>query len=671
MPKHHSGDGTMNDVAAGPLTDETLTALRPLQRQFPSLDAALAEVARLSAERTLPMGTVHVISDIHGDDAKLRHVINNASGMLRPLVRRLFAQRMSADELQELLTLLFYPREKLQQMEPLLRDRESRQAYCRRVLSDLFVIVNVLARRYTQQRALATFPPEYRDLFAELLREPTGERGPHYYDALIDPLVQHDRALHVLRLTVRVVRNLAIDELVIGGDCWDRGPRGDRVVDYLLRQPRMSFIWGNHDAAWLGACLGQEALIAHVVRISLRYRRLAQLEEGYGIPLEPLEQLTERCYAGDPATCFVPKGEGGARETIELARMQKAAAIMQFKLEGQTIARNPHWGLDNRRLLHNIDSGAGTIGIDGKTYSLKDRNFPTLDPADAYALSATEQECMARLRQSFLTSQKLWGHMVFLLRHGSMYLRRDDNLIFHGCVPVDEKGEYLPLAIDGEEVRGKALFDALDRVLARVLDQASTGTPERIGDLARSASADRDLMWYLWCGPRSPLFGKDRIATLEIDLVADPATHVETKNPYFHLIHEVNFCDRILEEFGADVKRGLIVNGHVPVKIEKGESPLKRSGKAITIDGAFSEAYGDHGYTLVLEPDRTLLATHHHFDSVESAVREGKDIIPTVSVLRQWDPPRQIADTERGAEMRRSIAWLEQLVRAYRENRVR
>ena len=378
----------MNDSPSPrPLTEDLLTALRPLQRQFPTLDAALGEVARLSAERTLPMGNVHVLSDIHGDDVKLRHVINNASGMLRPLVRRLFAGRMSADEIQDILTLLFYPREKLQEMDETLRDRESRHAFCRRLLSDLFVIVNVLARRYPHQRAVETFPPDYRDLFAELLREPTGERGPHYYDALIEPLVEHDRALHVLRLTVRAVRNLAIDELVIGGDCWDRGPRGDRVVDYLMRQPRLSFIWGNHDAAWLGACLGHEALIAHVLRISLRYRRLAQLEEGYGILLAPLADLVAKVYADDPAGCFLPKSEGDGRDTIELARLQKAAAIMQFKLEGQMIARNPHWGLDNRRLLHTIDRTAGTIVIDGTTHALKDRHFPTIDPADPYALS--------------------------------------------------------------------------------------------------------------------------------------------------------------------------------------------------------------------------------------------------------------------------------------------
>ncbi len=657
----------MSEAGRPPLSDDTLTALRPLQRQFPTLDAALAEISRLSGELTLPLGTVHVLSDIHGDDVKLRHVINNASGMLRPLVKRLFASRLAPEQMQELLTLLFYPRETLQNLEPRLRDPEARQAFCRRVLSDLFYIVSVLARRYTQKRAEENFPPDYRDLFSELLREPNPERGSYYHDALIDPLVRHDRALHVLRLTVRLVRNLAVDELVIAGDLWDRGPRGDRVVEYLMKQPRVSFIWGNHDAAWLGACLGHEALIAHVLRISCRYRRLAQLEEGYGIFVQPLEHLVRQVYADDPAACYQPRGEG-LRDRQMVARMQKAAAIMQFKLEGQMIARNPHWGLDNRRLLHTIDRGRGTISIDGKAYPLKDTHFPTLDPADPYRLSAEEEACMARLRQSFQSSQTLWSHMVYLLTHGSMYLRRDDLLIFHGCVPVDDRGNFLPLRVDGREEAGQALFDALDRVLARLLEEASTGTPD---GPSQTLEADRDLCWYLWCGPRSPLFGKDRITTLENDLVADEATHVETKNPYFQLIHEVSFCDRVLAEFGMDVRRGLIVNGHVPVKIEKGESPVKRSGKAITIDGAFSAAYGDRGYTLVQEPDQTVLATHHHFESVEAAVREGKDIIPTVSVLRRHEPARRVADSQRGAEIRRMIVWLEKLVQAYRENRLR
>jgi fructose-1,6-bisphosphatase-3 len=635
---------------------EELTALKPLQRLFPTLDAAVDRIARLTAEATLPKGTVHVISDIHGEDRKLRHIISNASGTLRPLVEKRFAGVMPPADLQDFLALLFYPRETLERHGPALAEPEGQKAYCRRVLLHLFDLVRLLLRRTNPERARRVVPEEYRALFREMLYEPADGHGPAYYEAIIDTLVRHGRALTAIRLAVHAVRNLAVDELVIGGDCWDRGPRGDRVVDHLMHQPDLVFTWGNHDAAWLGACLGQEALIAHVLRISCRYRRLSQLEEGYGINLQPLERLARTVYADDPASCYQPKGDG-LREKITMARLQKAAAVMQYKLEGQMIARNPEWGLDNRRLLHTIDRKAGTVEIDRKECQLWDTNFPTIDPTDPYTLSAEEKACMARLKTSFFNSQKLWEHMRFLLERGSMYLVRDDNLIFHGCVPVDARGEFLPLQVDGHERSGRALFDALDGVLARVTEGAT--------------EKDRDLMWYLWCGPRSPLFGKDKIATFEIDLVSDAATHEETKNPYFKLIHEVPFCDRILKEFGVDPARGLIVNGHVPVKIDKGESPLKRSGKAITIDGAFSTAYGDHGYTLVLEPDRTVLAKHHHFESVEAAVAEGVDIIPEVTVIRQFDSPRRVADSERGAELARETALLERLIHAYRTNQLR
>ena len=635
--------------------EQELTYLRPLARQFPSLDAALAEIARLSAERTLPKGTIHVISDVHGDDTKLRHVINNASGQLRPLVEQLFGSRLSAAELQELLALVFYPRETLERVRPTLKDETAECSFCRRFLRHLFEIVRKLAPRHSRSRALAVFPPEFSGLLQELLQEPSGERGPDYYDALIDTLAAHGRALHFMHLTVRVIRNLAIDELILAGDCWDRGPRGDRVVDYLSKQPNVSFIWGNHDAAWFGACLGQEACVAHVLRVSLRYRRLSQLEEGYGVNLQPLELLARTVYKDDPASCF-PLKNTGMREAETMARMQKAAAVMQFKLEGQTMARNPQWGLEKRRLLHRIDRAAGTIEVDGVKRTLKDTHFPTVDANNPYELSAEEKTCLERICRSFYDSEKLWEQMKYLVSRGSMYLCRDDHLIFHGCVPCDERGNFLPLSVDGKEYAGKALFDVLDTVIARCTD--------------RPSQADRDLMWYLWCGVRSPLFGKDRITTLENDLVKEPETHVEKKDPYFSLIHEVDFCDRVMKEFGVDPKRGLIVNGHVPVKIEKGESPLKRSGKAITIDGAFSQAYGDHGYTLVLEPERTLLAKHHHFESVQAAVERGVDIIPTVTEIRKWERPRRVADTERGQEIDRQIAYLERLVQAYRTNRI-
>lgn len=635
-------------------SEPELAALRTVSRSFSNIDAALAEIARLRAELKLPKGTVHIISDVHGEYAKLRHVINNASGTLRPLVERLFAGQLPPAELRQFLTLLFYPKELLEYLEPELRDAGRKRAFAERTLRNLFTIIRTLAGQSTLRRVLRVFPAEYGALFQEFLTERDGNHP--YSEALLAALVSQEHVLELIRLTVRVVRNLAIDELIIAGDFWDRGPRGDRVFDYVQRQPNVTITWGNHDAAWLGACLGQEALIAHVLRISCRYRRLSQLEEGYGITLQPLEHLVRAVYADDPASCYIPKGSG-LRETVQMARMQKAAAVMQFKLEGQTIERNPEFNLAHRRLLHRIDRRAGTIEIDGQPRPLRDTHFPTIDPAHPYQLSVEERACMDRTRQSFLASQKLWEHMRFLVGRGSMYLCRDRHLIFHGCIAVDEHGAFLPLPIDGKPWRGRALFDAIERVVVRSLE--------------RPTDKERDLMWYLWCGPLSPLFGKDRIATLENDLVDDPATHVETKNPYFHLLHDPQFCERVLAEFGVDPKEGIIVNGHVPVKIEKGEPPLKRSGKAITIDGAFSAAYGDHGFTLVLEPDRTLLARHHHFESVEAAVRDGVDIIPKIEVVRQWDPLRRVADTEHGTEICADIALLERLVEAYQSNQLR
>lgn len=631
-----------------------LAALRPLARLFPTLDAATAELSRLAGELTLPSGTIHVLSDIHGDDVKLRHVINNASGTLRPLVQRLLGDHLG-DRLPRFLALLFYPHELLDRVAPTFRDAQERQTFVRDTLDCLARLARHLARTFPVPRVQAVLPAEYGSLVLELLYD-RADSADGYLDAVVASLARQERDLHFLRLVVRFVRNLTIDELVLGGDFWDRGPRGDRVLDYLMHQPNVAITWGNHDVAWLGACHGHEALIAHVLRISCRYRRLTQLEEGYGITLQPLEHLVRAVYAEDPATCYLPKGSG-LRDTVQMARMQKAAAILQFKLEGQLIARHPEFELEHRRLLHRIDRKAGTITIDGVPRPLRDTYFPTIDPADPYALSPEERACMDRTRQSFQGSRRLWEHMEYMVRRGSLWLLRDDHLIFHGCVPVDAQGEFLSFPVDGTPQRGRQLFDALGRVVVRTLDRPSV--------------SDLDLLWYLWCGPRSPLFGKDRITTLENDLVADPATHVETKNPYFQLIHDAGFCDRVLREFGADPARGLIVNGHVPVKIDKGESPLKRSGKAITIDGAFSRAYGDHGYTLVLEPGQTFLARHHHFESVEAAVRDGVDIIPTVTPVRRWDPPRRVADTERGAEVRSQIALLERLVEAYRGNDLR
>ena len=645
-----------HDAGGQDARDYELIALRALSGRFPDVDSAMAEIARLAAVLTLPKGTIHVISDVHGEDKKLRHVINNASGTLRPLVQKLFASKMTPAEFQEFLTLIFYPAEMVERLERTLVDPEELRAFAARTLRHEFDLVRVLAARYSLKRAMEVFPDEYRELMAEMLHEPTTGRDEAFLEAIVDELAGRGRVLHLIHLTARLVRNLAIYELIIGGDCWDRGPRGDRVLDYLRQQPNVSFIWGNHDAAWFGASLGHEALICHVLRISLRYRRLSQLDEGYSIPLTPLEHLAQAAYADDPATNFLPE-EGGLRPDLLVARMQKAIAVMQFKLEGRVVARNPQWGMEHRRLLHRVDHASKTIEVDGVRYPMGDAHLPTVDPADPYELSAEERRCIDRLRRAFLASQKLWEHMRYFVARGSMYLVRDGCLIFHGCVPVDRAGEFLTLSIDGRPLGGRALFDAIDKAILRAAE--------------RRAVKDLDLLWYLWGGDRSPLFGKDRITTLERDFIADKSTHHETKNPYFELIHEPWFCDKILREFGVDPDQALIVNGHVPVKIETGEDPIKRSGKAITIDGAFSEAYGDHGFTLVLEADRTLLAEHSHFESVEAAVRDGVDIVPKISVVRTWDQTHRMADTERGDQIRCEIRILERLIDAYRNNDLR
>lgn len=632
-----------------------LTMLELLSLEYPNVDAAIAEVARLAAVQTLPKSAVHIISDIHGEDKKLQHVINNASGTLRPLVEEMFAGRMNADEMAEFLKLTFYPAEVTERLRQTLTDASAIKAYATKTLEPQLELLRYLISNYSLRLATKLFPPEYSELLLEMLHAPSTERGPEFVAAMLDELVSRGRALHLIHLLGRLIRNLAVDELIIGGDCWDRGPRGDRVVEYLRLQPNVEFIWGNHDALWLGASLGNEALICTVLRVSLRYRRIGQLDEGYSIPLTPLEHLARTVYTDDPAEFFMPRSKGMRPDEL-VARMQKAAAVMQFKLEGQLIDRNPQWALEHRRLLHRIDHAAGTIEIDGTQYDLRDKHFPTIDPANPYQLSEEEQSCLDRLKHSFLNSQKLQEQTRFMVGHGSMYLRRDECLIFHGCVPVDSVGQFLPLVVDGEPMAGRQMFEAIETVVRRAV--------------VSSEEADLDFLWYLWSGPRSPLFGKDRIATFERDFIQNKEPHRETKDPYFSLIHDVTFCDSVLIEFGMEPESGLIVNGHVPVRVDDGESPLKRSGKAITIDGAFSEAYGDYGYTLVLEPERIVLAEHHHFDSVDAALRDGIDIVPNVTEIRVFDQPKRTRDTERGQRIQYRIEMLERLIDAYQTNRL-
>ncbi|HVY45091.1 MAG TPA: fructose-bisphosphatase class III [Minicystis sp.] len=632
-----------------PFDEPELTYLSALADRFPDADAALAQIALLEATLGLPKGTVHVVSDVHGEFKKLEHIVRNASGSLRPLVERTFDGRLDDAGRRDLLNLLYYPREAYAHLAGDLAPDPARAFVARTIRLEL-ELLRALVRTRTTGAIRASFQPPFGELLEELVEASQYGRPDAFVDALLAPLLDAGRGVELLRVVARAVRNLAVAELVVAGDLGDRGPRVDKVIDTLRRQPNVAFAWGNHDAEWIGACLGNRALIATVLRISLRYRRLSQLEEGYGIPCAPVEKLARTVYGDDPAERFAVKGEG-LRDPLLMARMQKAMAIVQFKLEGQAARRNPHFEQEARCLLHRVDEARATVEIDGERYPMLDSRLPTVDPADPYALTSDETACIERLRKSFLESRILWEQMAFVVRRGATWLRRDEALVFHGCVPVDASGEFLPMRLGGVELRGRALFDALTLAVGRAL---RAPTDEAL-----------DLLWYLWTGPRSPFFGKDKMATFETYFVADKAAHAEKKNPYFSLIHEKDFCARVLAEFGVDPSRGLIVNGHVPVHVEKGESPLKRSGLAVTIDGAFSEAYGDRGYTLVLAPTRTYLAEHHHFESVSDAITRGADIVPVIQELRAFDTPRTIGDTEEGRTALRDIAALRRLCEAY------
>lgn len=630
-------------------TDD-LVMVRALAGKYPTPEAARAAISRLKAALTLPKGTVHVISDIHGEFEKLKHVINNGSGSLRPLVEKVFKDRLSPGERLDLLHLIAYPRETCAHL--LAKESAGGRVFFKRMIGLLFDLLREISRGYSLDAVESAFPESSKTLFRELLFEPQLARDGSYLDSLLEPFIEQGDETELLRQAAHVIRNLLISEIIVAGDMGDRGPRIDKVIDFLVRQPNVSITWGNHDASWMAACLGHAASIATVLRISLRYRRLSQLEEGYGIPMAPLEKLARTVYADDAADRFACKGEG-LRDPLLMARMQKAIAVIQFKLESQIARRNPEFGLEDRDLLRRIDPKTGAVDIAGRTHPLLDSRFPTVDWADPDRLAPEEESCVERLRRSFLHSQVLWRQMRFVGQRGCLHLVRDRHLIFHGCVPAGPDGSFLGLTLDGTEYRGRALFEAMTAVVRRAF--------------RKKDPADLDRLWYLWAGPVSPLFGKDKMSTFEGYFVADKQTHKETKNPYFQLIHEKDFCRRVLEEFGVDSREGLIVNGHVPVKVEKGESPLKKSGMAITIDGAFSEAYGDRGYTLILDAGGTRLAAHHHFESVEDAVTRGADIIPEVETIRAFGRPRAVGDTEAGADIRREISVLERLIRAFEE----
>ncbi|HLP83321.1 MAG TPA: fructose-bisphosphatase class III [Phycisphaerales bacterium] len=639
------------------ISPDRLAHLEALAASFPTGESAISEIAALRAQLSLPAGVVHVISDIHGEDAKLRHVINNGSGALRQLVEQVLGARMSEEERRVFLGVLYYPREAINALSREIVASGRRLEWVYQTLTAQFEVVRHLRATYRRKHFEELLPEWYRELFVEL---GSGQR-PAYIKEMIVSLAKYDRDWGAVRAGARLIRNLATDELLVIGDLGDRGPRMDRVIDTLMRQPKCNLLWGNHDMLWIGAHLGHEPCMLTVLRFSLRYRKLSQLEEGYGVIMAPIERLVRDVYNDDPCEKFMPKGEG-FRDAITVARMQKAIAIMQFKAEGRMFERHPEWKLEHRRLLHRLRWENGkpvSVEIDGVQHALLDQHLPTIDPKDPYAYSPAEQQCIDRMKESFTRSMKLREHMEWLVGRGGMWTHRNEVLFFHACVPVSKDGTPQTLRVDGRDLSGRELMEGLESVVRRAMRKRWFGIDN-----------DADMIYYLWGGPQSPLFGKEKLTTFESHFVADKAAHKEPKNAYFDLMHDAEFIKKIgrMFDLGDDV---LVVNGHVPVKAEKGEQPVKKGGNAITIDGAFSEAYGDRGYTLVLKPDRIDLAEHKPFPGVAAVLSAGSDIVPDMTTIRRYEKPRMLRDTDEGHALSRQADDLDALVHAYEEGIVR
>ncbi len=646
-----------------------LKYLRLLAKSFPTVSDATTEIINLEAILNLPKGTEHFLTDIHAEHEAFSHVLKNASGVIRKKVEMIFGHSLRESEKRELCTLIYYPQEKLR----LIRDREGKDIdeWYKIVLVRLMRVCSNVSSKYTRSKVRKALPKEYSYIIQELLHESLAEPNKQeYISAIISTIVSTGRAKHFIIAICNLIQQLTIDSLHIIGDIYDRGPGAHIIMDLLCNYHNFDIQWGNHDLVWMGAASGSEACMANVVRISLRYANLATLEEGYGINLMPLATFAMETYGDDPCTLFRPKI--GQDEPVKskhikmISQMHKAISIIQFKLEGAIIARNKDFEMDDRRLLHLVDYKKGTIVIDGKEYELKDKNFPTIDPADPYRLTEEEQELVNSLMHYFLTSEKLYKHMRCMYNHGSVYLVRNSNLLYHGSMPLNEDGSLKSIRIAGEEYSGKALFDKLDKMVRQAFFE-ERGKPNK--------HTAKDIIWYMWCGPYSPQFDKEKMATYERYFIAEKETHKEKKGYYYYLKDNKEVCEMILNEFGITDPQSHIINGHIPVKTGKGESPIKAGGKLLVIDGGYSKAYqpetGIAGYTLIYNSHGLLLIQHQPFVSRLKAIEDGDDIISETTVVEFSNKRKLVRDTDIGIELQKQIDDLIHLVSAYRNGLIK
>ena len=649
-----------------------LKYLKLLAKSFPTEQTACTEIINLEAILNLPKGTEHFITDLHGENEAFDHVLRNGSGVIRQKVEMIFGATLTETEIRELCTLIYYPEDKIRAVRNTLRTRAKMQEWYRVMLMRIIQVMAVCSSKYTRSKVRKSLPKEYSYIIEELLHEwiEDNQNKRRYMMSIVDTIIATGRADHFIATICNVIHTLVIDSLHILGDIYDRGPGAHLIMETLCNYPNYDIQWGNHDIVWMGAAAGSRACVANVLRMCFRYANLSTLEDGYGINLLPLTTFAMETYADDPCTLFRPKKNEYEQlpesQLALIAKLHKAIAVIQFKQEKLVIDRNPEFGMDDRNVLHLIDFKKGTIHLGGKDYPLKDRNFPTINPDDPYAFTPAELEILEGVTRSFETSEKLRRHIRCFLDHGSLYMVRNSNLMFHGSVPMNPDGSFKEMVIQGKPYSGKKLFDKVDQMVRNAY-YTREETPRR--------QAGQDFIWYLWCGPIAPTFDKDKMATFERYFIADKEPQKETNGAYKELKNRADICEKILREFGVtEMKHAHIINGHIPVKTIKGESPIKADGKLLVIDGGYSKAYqpetGISGYTLIYNSQSLKLVQHAPFTTREKAVKFGLDILSETKVLEFEESRRYVRDTDQGAEIKEQIDDLYQLLEAYRNGSI-
>lgn len=641
-----------------------IRVLELLSQTFPNVSAASTEIINLEAILNLPKGTEHFVADIHGEYEAFDHILRNASGNIKRKVNEVFGTSVRDFEIKQLCSLIYYPERKLQLIRASENDLND---FYLVTLHQLVKVCQSVSSKYTRSKVRKALPKEFAYIIEELLHEsPSDDDKQAYFNRIIETIISTGQADAFIVAMCKVIQKLSIDQLHILGDIYDRGPGAHLIMDMLCHYASFDIQWGNHDALWMGAAAGNDCCIANVLRVSLRYGNMTTLEEGYGINLVPLATFAMETYGDDPCNEFAPRLDPDDHTHSEktrklLAKMHKAMSIIQFKLEGQMIDRHPEWRMESRKLLDKIDFERSVLVVDGKEYEMCDSYLPTVDPNNPYKLTQEEEDLVNKLHHSFMISSRLQKHIRCLFSNGCMYGIYNSNLLFHASMPLNADGTLKEIDVHGKKCKGREMFHRVGMLMRSAFND---DTPKEDKDYAI------DYYWYLWCGPDSPLFDKAKMATFERYFLTDQSTYKEEKGNYYQLRNDEKVCDMILDAFGVEGKHRHIINGHVPVKTTKGESPIKANGKLMVIDGGFAKAYhretGIAGYTLVYHSRGFVLVQHEPFTSTEDAIINGTDIVGTTQIVELSSHRMRVRDTDKGAVLQSQIDELTELLYAYR-----